>query len=244
MEQLHALEVVQRQAAAIQGEILVEMADRGPLAEYGSGSLPALLRDVLPVDLAEGKRRVARALACHTHHGAVGEVPPAAPQTAQALRDGEVGVRQAEAVAETVSRIPEHVPESSRRESEGYLLRPACQATAPAVWRAGKHLLRYVHDDDPPPDDEDRPEPRRELRWSWRRDGRLNLAGIVDAETGHALETALSPLAKPQPATDGTPDTRPPEQRQGDAFAAMVGLVLDEGKLPAEGGEKPRLVIT
>ncbi|MDV6011874.1 DUF222 domain-containing protein, partial [Haloechinothrix sp. LS1_15] len=42
----------------------------------------------------------------------------------------------------------------------------------------------------------------------------------------------------------GTPDTRPPEQRQGDAFAAMVGLVLDEGKLPAEGGEKPRLVIT
>ncbi|MDV6013195.1 hypothetical protein, partial [Haloechinothrix sp. LS1_15] len=51
VEQLHALEV-QRQAAAIQGEILAEMADRGPLAEYGYPSLPSLLRDVLQADLA------------------------------------------------------------------------------------------------------------------------------------------------------------------------------------------------
>ncbi|MDV6014707.1 hypothetical protein F8178_19805, partial [Haloechinothrix sp. LS1_15] len=52
VEQLHALEVLQRQAAAIQGEILAEMADRGPLAEYGYPSLPSLLRDVLQADLA------------------------------------------------------------------------------------------------------------------------------------------------------------------------------------------------
>ncbi|MDV6014784.1 hypothetical protein F8178_20235 [Haloechinothrix sp. LS1_15] len=55
------------------------MADRGPLAEYGYPSLPSLLRDVLQADLAEGKRRVARALACNTHHSAVGETPPATP---------------------------------------------------------------------------------------------------------------------------------------------------------------------
>ncbi|SNR99512.1 hypothetical protein SAMN06265360_1633, partial [Haloechinothrix alba] len=39
MESLQSLEVVQRQAAAIQGEILAEVASRGVMAEFGHGTL-------------------------------------------------------------------------------------------------------------------------------------------------------------------------------------------------------------
>lgn len=57
------------------------------------------------------------------------------------------------------------------------------------------------------------------------------------------LETVLSPLAKPRPAEDGTPDPRPAKQRNADAFAEVLALVQRAGVLPVEGGQKPTIMV-
>lgn len=54
----------------------------------------------------------------------------------------------------------------------------------------------------------------------------------------------LNPLAKPRPATDGEPDPRTRAERYGDALVDALRLAAISGQLPAEGGERPTLLIT
>ena len=54
----------------------------------------------------------------------------------------------------------------------------------------------------------------------------------------------MSPLSKPAPAADGTPDDRTPKERNGDGFATMLDLTLASGAIPTEGGVKPHVVLT
>ncbi|SNR90583.1 protein of unknown function, partial [Haloechinothrix alba] len=70
------------------------------------------------------------------------------------------------------------------------------------------------------------------------------LVGVLDAEAGQALEAVLSPLAKPRPSGEHGVDERDPAQRYGDALAELADHSLRAGTLPAEGGERPRIVVT
>jgi Predicted restriction endonuclease len=57
--------------------------------------------------------------------------------------------------------------------------------------------------------------------------------------------TALSPLAEPCPAPDGTPDPRTPSERQGAGLIELARRMCEVGSLPTEmGGQKPHLIIT
>ena len=82
------------------------------------------------------------------------------------------------------------------------------------------------------------------LQISTTRSGRTRVVGDLDALTGAKFQTALSPLAEPAPAADGTPDDRTPAQRNGDALDTLLDLFLGSGQAPAEGGVKPHLVLT
>ena len=82
------------------------------------------------------------------------------------------------------------------------------------------------------------------LQISKTRSGRTRLVGDLDALTGDKFQAALSPLAKPAPAADGTPDERTPAQRNGDGLDTMLDLFLGSGQAPSEGGVKPHLVLT
>ncbi len=70
------------------------------------------------------------------------------------------------------------------------------------------------------------------------------IGGWLDREAAAVLRTALSPLAAPQPAEDGTADPRTVDQRQGDALVELARRMLGTGTLPTEGGIRPHITVT
>nr|WP_246360795.1 HNH endonuclease signature motif containing protein [Haloechinothrix aidingensis] len=233
-----------RRSRAEQDAILAEITSRGVSAEFGYPTGEALLRDTVRVDRGEARKRLARAVACYPTRAGTVDVPATAPAAGRAHRAGEIDGEHVEAIAGALGELPGEVPVVEREEGERILVELAQRSTPAVVRRAGRHLVARLDPDGQRPRDDEPARPRRELLLGWRRDGRLGFSGVLDRETGQQLQTALSPLAKPQPAADGQRDQRSTGQRHGDAFAEMIDLVLDEGKLPIEGGEKPRVILT
>jgi hypothetical protein len=70
--------------------------------------------------------------------------------------------------------------------------------------------------------------------------GGLIVRGVLDAEGGATLRTALEPLARP----DGGADERSLHRRLADALVDLAGHCLDAGQLPRCGGVRPHLQVT
>ncbi|WP_030474356.1 DUF222 domain-containing protein, partial [Lentzea aerocolonigenes] len=62
--------------------------------------------------------------------------------------------------------------------------------------------------------------------------------------TGAKYEALLDPLAKPRPDTGQGPDERSRSEREGDALAELVDLMLRADQLPEHGGEPVTLTVT
>src|SRR5262249_62030754 len=73
---------------------------------------------------------------------------------------------------------------------------------------------------------------------------RVRITGWFDTEGWQTIRTALDPLATPRPADDGRPDPRSYARRQADALVELAERSLRVGDLPAQGGERPTLVLT
>ncbi|WP_254777836.1 HNH endonuclease signature motif containing protein [Rhodococcus triatomae] len=97
----------------------------------------------------------------------------------------------------------------------------------------------FETDDQPASEDTD----RNELYVSKTLNGRVSIRGDVDAVTGEMLLTALSKFSAPQPASEGTPDARPPRQRRADGLTQLLSMLLAFGELGVEGGERPHLSV-
>ncbi len=74
------------------------------------------------------------------------------------------------------------------------------------------------------------------------------LGGHLPPVAGAALHAVLDPLAKPQPAADGTPDGRTGRQRTADALKVLAQTTLaaragQPNALPTRGGAHCRLVL-
>ncbi|MFC4947916.1 DUF222 domain-containing protein [Pseudonocardia sp. GCM10023141] len=72
----------------------------------------------------------------------------------------------------------------------------------------------------------------------------FDLRGWLSTESAADLNTALSPLAAPQPADDGTPDPRTKPERDADALVDLARRSLTCGQLPVDGGERPHVNVT
>jgi hypothetical protein len=70
--------------------------------------------------------------------------------------------------------------------------------------------------------------------------GGLIVRGVLDAEGGATLRTALDPLAR----RDGAGDERPLDRRLADALVDLAAHCLDEGRLPQCGGVRPHLQVS
>ena len=91
------------------------------------------------------------------------------------------------------------------------------------------------------------PKPRDETRHQARRlsvatgfDGMTVLSGRLTPEVGEKLHAALSAASRPD--TDDE-EARLPNQRTADALETVLDTVLDTAALPADGGEKPHIVL-
>jgi hypothetical protein len=80
---------------------------------------------------------------------------------------------------------------------------------------------------------------RRRLTVSQSFDGVFCVDGLLDAEGGALLRTALDALSAPMPDDDRTA-----VQRRADALVELAARQLNGGELPTSGGVRPHLLIT
>jgi hypothetical protein len=86
--------------------------------------------------------------------------------------------------------------------------------------------------------------PVNRLRMEWKGE-QLEVWAKLDKVTGAKFEAMIDPLAKPRPTTpeEGV-DPRSRAERQGDAFADLIDLMLRADRLPEHGGEPVTLTLT
>jgi len=107
--------------------------------------------------------------------------------------------------------------------------------------REGIAKVERIFESDEHPASEDLD--RNELHASKMLNGRVSVKGDLDAVTGEMLLTALSKLAAPRPAADGTRDARAPGRRRADAFTELLRRYLASGLNGTEASERPHISV-
>lgn len=244
VDSLRELETHGQQVLAMQGAILAEMQSRGVPQTYGYSSLEALLKDTVRCSRYDAQKRTRRALACNDYSEGTQRIAASAPATAGAFAAGEINTAHVDSILKTLAEVPGAVPEEERAGFEESLVGLARDSDPAALNKAGRHLLELLEQDYLKPDPPLPVHPERELRWSWSRDRTLRFTGKLDPVAGAIFEKLLSPLAKPLPAENGELDTRPVEERQGDALAELLDHTQRVIDLPTEAGERPAVIVT
>ena len=157
------------------------------------------------------------------------------PATAAALCAGEISLAHATTVADGTHDLPDHV----QLDAEPVLLETARRVDPPRLRQAVAHLCQVA---DPEGADRarDRRRDRRGLWLSPTWDGMVAVDGLLEAEAGSILRTALEPLSRPANASDD----RKGGQRTADALTELARRALEGGGLPKAGGVRPQLLVT
>ncbi|KJK49753.1 hypothetical protein UK23_12990, partial [Lentzea aerocolonigenes] len=164
------------------------------------------------------------------------ELAPELPATAEALAEGAVSVEHVTALAKAMEKLP--------AEAETAMVDFAREHPPGVIGKFGKDVAYALCQNDPEPRDAE-PEPLvNQLMKSWK-NGQLEVKALLDTVTGAAFEAMLDPLAKPRPDTSGQgPDLRSRTEREGEAFAELVNLMMRADQLPEHGGEPVTLTLT
>ncbi|MFS8096266.1 HNH endonuclease [Lentzea alba] len=215
---------------------IAELDRRGAASELGYKNLAYVLRDAVRWDRTIAKRRIdhARLLASEvTPTGS--ELPPELPVTASAAAEGALSIEHVAAVAEAMKTLP--------ADAEASVVDFAREHEPSSVRSFGKELAYRLYQDDPEPRDADPAPQVNDLTLHWRGD-LLKVSGTLDKVTGAKFEALIDPLAKPRPTSEEGPDPRSRTERQGDAFAELVDLMLRADQMPEHGGEPVTLTLT
>jgi hypothetical protein len=157
------------------------------------------------------------------------------PDTAQAFAAGEVGLQHCQVITRTLEGASDEVA----RDAEPSMVQLARRTDPFRLAMLTRHL-RHTFDPAGSLDDANRAHERRRLHLSESLDGLFFIDGILDAEGGATLRTALDAVMGP-PARG---DERSPAQRRADALVDLARRQLDGGELPVTGGQKPHLTLT
>jgi hypothetical protein len=157
------------------------------------------------------------------------------PQTRQAFASGNVGYQHVALLA----RSAEKVGAAAVQGEETSLLK-AAETMDPGRFAGVAREFEYRVDHAAALAESNRAYARRYLHISDVKDGLVHLEGLLDAEGGATLKTALSALMPPPSKDDG----RTPGQRRVDALVELARRPLDGSTLGSVGGRRPHLVIT
>ena len=197
-------------------------AEAGTQADSTAGWLRGRLRAGHPT--ANGWVRTARAL----FRGPLGG-------TAKALAAGDISPRHAAVLAAGTVDLPP----GTAAEAEPVLLEAAARVDPPRLRKVVAHL-HDVADPDAADARARRQHDRRGLWASPTLEGMVAIDGLLEAEAGETLLTALEPLARPASADDD----RSGAQRRADALTELARRSLEAGRLPQTGGVRPQLTVT
>ncbi|MFL6143084.1 MAG: DUF222 domain-containing protein [Labedaea sp.] len=222
---------------------LAEMGHARTAHHAGYSSSAAFVAELVHINRQKAARMLTQAEHITSTVTPTGHTTPATlPTLRTALLDGLIDGEHIDAVADAIKELPTWATLQHRELLESTLAETA-RTHSPAVVRDhGRVLLNRINQDgtDPHPHDHEA-EPRNTFRYTLLPTGRIKYTGEGDPETAEELVALFGPLAKPTAAAEGVPDPRPVEQRQGDAFAAVVHLAVTAGDAPVHGGIKPHL---
>jgi hypothetical protein len=157
------------------------------------------------------------------------------PGTATAWRRGEISTGHAAVIGRTV----DDMGAERARSAEPLLLEAAAEDSTPGqVWLMGQQA-RHRLDPQGALDSANAVYARRHLNLVTNLDGALELVGLLDAEGGAVVRSAIDTLTRPLPG-----DERQPSQRRADALVEIARRQLDGGSLPGTGGQRPHLSLT
>ncbi len=157
------------------------------------------------------------------------------PETRKAFAGGEVGYQHVARLARTA----ENVGVAAVRQQEGNLLQAARTMDA-SPFAGVARRFEYQLDQAAALTEANRAHTRRYLHLSEPTNGLVHLEGLLDAEGGATLKTALNALLPP-PKQD---DDRTAGQRRADALVDLCRQRLDGRHAGQVGGQRPHLVIT
>jgi hypothetical protein len=165
----------------------------------------------------------------------VGKQLESLPEVADALASGAIGFQSASAVCHLREQLGDNRAGFDEHAMVGY----AKQFRVAQLRLLCRHA-RFVADPDGFERDAQKSFERRWLHVSPMLDGMHCIDGVLDAEGGAAVKSALESLAHWR----GSEDTRSKGQRMADALVEMTMHALDSGKLPTRHGAKPHLNVT
>jgi hypothetical protein len=173
------------------------------------------------------------------------------PVLAAGLAAGTVCTEQADAILDAIGEVPADFGPVCRDELEQALVEHGAHKS-PRQLRLQGEQTRATLDRDRYDREKADELARRERHAQERRylrlheDGYGSVYGSFRLSTVEAagLRAVLDVLAKPQPATESGRDPRTAEQRMADALVQMMKLVQVTGELPANGGDRPPVVVT
>jgi uncharacterized protein DUF222/HNH endonuclease len=216
---------------------IAELERRGAASELGYKNVAHVLRHAVRWDLTAAQQWVARAGLLAREVTPTGSVlEPQLPITAAAVAEGALSGEHVSAVAQAMKSLPP--------EAEQSLVEYAREHEPSAVKSFAKDLSYRLFQNDPEPDEADQKPPRNRLRMEWKGD-QLEVSAKLDKIAGAKFEAMIDPLAKPRPTTpEEGPDPRTRAERDGDAFADLIDLMLRADRLPEHGGEPVTLTLT
>jgi hypothetical protein len=152
------------------------------------------------------------------------------PKLEAAFVAGEVDAEHVNRIGLTAERVGADVVQDAED-----ILVPLAKIVDPDTLRSACNYLRdeALRDKSTPPD---RQHARRGVTVS-RINDMWHLSGLLDAETGTLLRSALDAFS-PAPIQG---DDRSPAQRRHDALADLLNTVLRNGQAPASGGLRPHI---
>jgi len=180
---------------------------------------------------------------CHLGGGAaadrvaVGEQLQNLPESAEAVVEGKIGFAHLALIARTASALAE--TGSNKQFDETHLLEKAKEFSV-GRFRIFCDHQRHANDPAGYAAEQAQGVEDRSFSMSSGDGGRVWVRGVLDAEGGALVRTALEPLAKPT----GKGDDRKLSRRFADALVEMAGHALDNGLVPQRATQRPHLQVT
>jgi hypothetical protein len=236
-----ALHAVEQLVVAAKLGVVREIDGRGLAVKRGAGSTALWLWEQVRVTVPAARRLQMLAKDLDTF-----------PAVADALAAGAVSVEQARVIVAAVAELPGHVGPEVVDRAVATLVEAAGQFDPSVLRKLGARILSHVAPEIAEEverkklaDEEREARQRRGFTLSADGMGGVRLHGRLDAEAAAIVAAALDPLCRPGAlAPAGVPDERSAEQRRADALVEVCRLALNGGDLPANGGDRPQVVVT
>jgi Domain of unknown function (DUF222)/HNH endonuclease len=156
------------------------------------------------------------------------------PAVAEAFAEGAISYAHAALVMKTLNALPDRLA----AEALPVMVQAARILDTGRLAQVGRRLRHFVDPDGQGSIDE-RHHEEQWLEVAQTFAGTFAINGLLDAESGAALVTALEAAMRPSAADD----TRTAAQRPAEALLEVVHQALDHGDLPDVCGERPHLLL-